>query len=101
VVKAARCAGSVTTRQSRCLLIWQNADEASAILFDVEGTLVNATVRCWQETLHQFGLKFSLDLELYPLAKVTSMPKAGGQWAIIILLRRLRSHHGATIEGVS
>jgi beta-phosphoglucomutase-like phosphatase (HAD superfamily) len=35
-----------------------------AMLFDVEGTLVDcvsATVRCWQETLREFGFEFTLD----------------------------------------
>jgi phosphoglycolate phosphatase-like HAD superfamily hydrolase len=35
-----------------------------AMLFDVEGTLVDcvsATVRCWQETLRELGFEFTLD----------------------------------------
>jgi beta-phosphoglucomutase-like phosphatase (HAD superfamily) len=39
--------------------------QTSTVLFDVEGTLVDAvpfTLQCWQETLRDFGVEVSLSI---------------------------------------
>jgi len=50
--------GRTARRQSERLV----ATSLHAVIFDVEGTLVDAvlpTLRCWQETLDEFGLPFT------------------------------------------